>query len=155
MIIGNIFHLDKIKENLTDDILYSIDYAKNHDLINYTSGWYDTEKKHIRFRIDEYSTQIPRDRFWESHKYHLDMYIMLRGKEEFHISPVQDMNPYHYIMATDLVMYEDTYPKTIHRLTRPGDFIICTQEEAHKTGVNVDLRNVFKKVLFKINCQNK
>lgn len=150
MISGNINNLKLWEGILPDDIWYCIDYAKNHDLGNYPTGWYQTEREHIRFRIDEYSTQIPGERFWESHKYHLDFYVLIRGMEELHVCPVERMEPYHYIVATDLMMYEEHLPETRHRLTRPGDFIICNQNEAHKTGVNVDLRNVFKIVLFKI-----
>ena len=102
-------------------------------------------------RIDEYETQIASERFWQSHKYHLDVYILLRGKERIDVKNISELNATHYDRRDDLMMYKETKPHNINCLTKFGDALICYPNEAHKTGIHVELRDKVKVALFKIN----
>lgn len=147
MIFGNIEKVD-IKQ-FDDSIQYCINYFKQHDLINYTPGTYVTDENNIIFRIDEYETQIAQERFWQAHKTHKDVYILLRGTERIDVN-IAEQKSYHYDKLSDILMLEEAKPTNINLLLNHGDFLICNPNEAHKTGIHVELKNVFKVVLFKI-----
>lgn len=140
------------KELLNEDILFCLDFFAKNDLINYRVGNYPTPREDINLRIDEYETQIASERFWQSHKYHLDVYVLLGGKERIDVRDSNEMVHSHYDRRDDLVMYKENKPHNINCLTKFGDVLICYPGEAHKTGIHVELKSKIKVALFKIHC---
>lgn len=129
---------------------YCLEYFRNHDLINYPSGSYDTGREDISLRIDEYESQIAQERYWQAHRSHIDVYILLRGQERIDMKDADTLNEYHYDRQGDVIMLEDDRPDSINYLTKYGDMAVFYPGEAHKTGIHVELANVFKTALFKI-----
>lgn len=129
---------------------YCLRYFKEHDLINYPPGNYETGREDIKLRIDEYETQIADERYWQSHRHHIDIYILMRGQERIDMKEAHTLKSYHYDRQDDIVMLEEKYPDSVNCLTRYGDMLIFYPGEAHKTGIHVELANVFKAALFKI-----
>ena len=77
MISMNIKNMDDLAWN--EDIKYCLDFFQKHDMENYPAGRYATDKDYISLRIDEYETQIAQERYWQAHKNHIDIYILING----------------------------------------------------------------------------
>lgn len=148
MISMNIKEMDNLSWN--ENIRYCLDYFKNHDMKNFAAGEYKTGREYISLRIDEYETQIAQDRYWQAHKNHIDIYILICGQERIDVKDIEGLKTYHYDRCGDTMMIEETKPNNINLLTKYGDIVICYPNEAHKTGIHVDLENRFKVALFKI-----
>lgn len=144
----NIKNMDDLSWN--EDIKYCLDFFQNHDVENYRPGRYVTDKGYISLRIDEYETQIAQDRYWQAHKNHIDIYILINGQERIDVKDTAGLKTYHYDRSGDTMMIEETRPNNINLLTKYGDLVICYPNEAHKTGIHVELQNKFKAALFKI-----
>ena len=134
----------------SETIEYCLQYFLQHDLINYPAGRYATDRDNISLRIDEYETQIESERYWQSHRRHIDIYLLLRGQERIDMKEADTLKAYHYDRRDDMVMLEEGRPDSINYLTQYGDMLIFYPGEAHKTGIHVELANVFKAALFKI-----
>lgn len=147
MIFGNIDFIDL--KSLDEHIIYCINYFKEHDLSKYNIGKYHTDRKDIIFRIDEYETQIAEERFWQSHIKHIDVYILLSGQERIDVN-IYGGKEYHQDKIDDILMLEEIPFTNINLLRKYGDILICMPNEAHKTGIHVELKNKFKLALFKI-----
>lgn len=147
MIFGNISNVNETDFN--ESIKFCFDIFQNNQLEKYTKGQYKTSRADISFRIDEYETQIAQERYWQAHKEHLDLYILLKGQERIDVN-VYGGKVYHHDRLDDILMLEDMNGTNINLLTKYGDFLICNPGEAHKTGIHVELKNKFKIVLFKI-----
>lgn len=148
MINDNIVNLKNVFSDR--NIRYCLDFFNGHNLIDYQPGFYDTGMNNISLRIDEYETQIASERYWQAHKYHIDIYILLYGKERIDVHNTADLSAYHYDKQDDMLMLEETKPSSINNLTNYGDVLICYPHEAHKTGIHVELKQRFKVALFKI-----
>ena len=49
-----------------------------------------------------------------------------------------------------MLMLEEMPYTNINFLSNFGDILVCNPNEAHKTGIHMDLKNKFKIALFKI-----
>ena len=148
MISMNIRDINNLSWN--EDIKYCLDFFKNNDMANFAPGDYETDKAYVSLRIDEYETQIAQDRYWQAHKNHIDVYILIHGQERIDVKNIEGLKMYHYDRSGDTMMIEETRPNNINLLTKYGDIVICYPKEAHKTGIHVELQNKFKVALFKI-----
>ena len=148
MISDNISNLQNVFSDT--NIKYCLDFFVQNNLIDYSPGKYTTDRANISLRIDEYETQIAPERFWQSHRNHIDIYILLQGKERIDVHNVTKLKAYHYDKQDDILMLEEVAPSNINLLTKYGDALICFPHEAHKTGIHVDLKQKFKVALFKI-----
>lgn len=147
MIFGNIKNMDLT--SLDERVKFCIDYFNEYDLINYNVGIYQTDRNDISFRIDEYETQIGQERYWQAHKKHIDVYILLRGQERIDVN-IYGGKVYHNDKIDDMLMIEEMPYTNVNLLSQYGDILVCNQNEAHKTGIHMDLKNKFKVALFKI-----
>ena len=57
---------------------------------------------------------------------------------------------YHRDKIDDMLMLEEMPYTNINFLSNFGDILVCNPNEAHKTGIHMDLKNKFKVALFKI-----
>lgn len=57
---------------------------------------------------------------------------------------------YHRDKIDDMLMLEEMPYTNINFLSNFGDILVCNPNEAHKTGIHMDLKNKFKIALFKI-----
>lgn len=147
MIFGNINNIDR--NTFDEKLRYCFEYVENNLLETYTKGQYKTSREDIIFRIDEYETQIAQERYWQSHKEHMDLYILLTGQERIDVN-IYGGKVYHHDRLDDILMLEEMTSTNVNLLTKYGDFLICNPGEAHKTGIHVELKNKFKVALFKI-----
>lgn len=131
-------------------IKYVWSYFKSHNFLDLPVGNYKTTRPEITYRIDEYTSEIAELRYWQAHRHHLDIYILLRGQERIDVGQAADFRAFHYDATDDVSMLEEGQISQINYLRKYGDCLICFPQEPHKTGMHVDLKQSFKVVLFKI-----
>lgn len=147
MIYGNINNLKEFSF-LEDKIKECFEYAKNHDLLSYEKGSHEIDGERLFVNIVEYTTTTPEERFWEAHKYYLDIHVMLRGTEQIDGCFIQNMDVKEFVEKDDFLPMEGE--KNSSYVLRDGDFLICYPSDGHRTAVAVDEPETIKKAIFKV-----
>ncbi len=147
MIFGNVKDL-KNYTSLDAAILKCFDYAATHDLLSYEKGSHEIEGDDLFVNIVEYETTAPENRFWEAHKYYLDLHLMLRGPEQIDVNFIQNMEQKEFVEKDDFLPLEGD--ANSHVVLEQGDFLLCYPADAHRTAVAVDGPAIIKKAIFKI-----
>ena len=147
MIFGNIKDLDNYTY-LDEKIQKCFQYAAKHDLLSYEKGRHDIDGDDLFVNIVEYETTTPEERFWEAHKYYLDLHFMLRGPEQIDGNFIQNMEQKDFVEKDDFLPLEGE-PNN-HVVLEDGDFLLCYPADAHRTAVAVNKPVMIKKEIFKI-----
>ena len=105
MIFGNIKDLDNYTY-LDEKIQKCFQYAAKHDLLSYEKGRHDIDGDDLFVNIVEYETTTPEERFWEAHKYYLDLHFMLRGPEQIDGNFIQNMEQKDFVEKDDFLPLE-------------------------------------------------
>lgn len=98
--------------------------------------------------VAEYTTVKREERFWEAHKAYLDIHILVKGEETIDINFIENMKLGEYKEADDFLPMEGDMQASI--TLKPGDFLICYPEDAHRTGVIATKVSDLKKGIFKV-----
>ncbi|GHV68661.1 hypothetical protein AGMMS49928_08740 [Spirochaetia bacterium] len=86
----------------------------------------------------EFETQPSAEKRWEIHRDHIDIHIVLQGKEAIEWIPVSSLkNSAEYIADTDVEFFSDTTVGSLI-LVDAGFFVICLPEDAHKPSVKAE-----------------
>lgn len=147
MIIGNIHNLEECAF-LEEQIKECFAYAKSHDLSGWEKGRHDIDGDRLFVNIVEYTTTVPEERFWESHKHYLDVHVMLRGTEQIDLNFIQNMKLGDFVEADDFLPMEGE--KKVSVILKDGDFLICYPSDGHRTAVAADGPETIKKAIFKV-----
>lgn len=147
MIFGNLKYADKY-DFLTEKIKACFTYAKEHDLTTYEKGSYKINGDEFFVNIENYATVKREERFWEAHKAYLDIHILVKGEETIDINFIENMKLGEYKEADDFLPMEGDMQASV--TLKPGDFLICYPEDAHRTGVIATKVSDLKKGIFKV-----
>lgn len=147
MIIGNIHNLEECAF-LEEQIKECFSYAKTHSLAEWEKGSYKIDKDRLFVNIVEYTTTVPEERFWEAHKYYLDVHVMLKGTEQIDLNFIQNMEQKDFVEADDFLPLEGE--KKVSVVLEDGDFLICYPSDGHRTAVAADGPETIKKAIFKV-----
>lgn len=147
MIFGNLNFTQRYT-CLEDGIIKCFEYAKTHDLKHLTPGSYPIDGDKLFVNIVEYTTTLAEERFWEAHKYYIDLHLMLDGSEQIDINFIQNMRQKTFVEESDFLPLEGPCNSMV-RLSS-NDFLICYPEDAHRTAVQVEKACPIKKAIFKI-----
>ena len=147
MIFGNLAFIQRYT-SLEDGIIKCFEYAKTHDLKNLTPGSYPIDGNNLFVNIVEYTTTLSEERFWEAHKYYIDLHLMLDGSEQIDINFIKNMEQKPFIEENDFLPLEGPINSMV-RLS-PNDFLICYPEDAHRTAIQIEKDSQIKKAIFKI-----
>lgn len=147
MIFGNLKYADKY-DFLTEKIKACFTYAKEHDLTTYEKGSYKINGDEFFVNIENYATVKREERFWEAHKAYLDIHILVKGEETIDINFIENMKLGEYKEADDFLPMEGDMQASV--ILKPGDFLICYPEDAHRTGVIATKVSDLKKGIFKV-----
>ena len=132
MIFGNI-NQEKTYEFLPENVKACFKYVKEYD---------------FNILVAEYTTVKREERFWEAHKAYLDIHILVKGEETIDINFIENMKLGEYKEADDFLPMEGDMQASI--TLKPGDFLICYPEDAHRTGVIATKVSDLKKGIFKV-----
>lgn len=147
MIFGNCNHLENF--NLSADIMKCFKYFQENDLANKKAGSYEIDGRRIFVNIDEYTTQIQEERFWEAHRKYLDVHVLLKGEEQIDITFLHNMQQNPYDEEKDFLTLEGNKQGSIY-LQEIGDFLVCYPQDVHRTAVKITEKTAVKKCIFKI-----
>ena len=147
MIFGNLKYADKY-DFLTEKIKACFTYAREHDLTTYEKGGYKINGDEFFVNIENYATVKREERFWEAHKAYLDIHILVKGEETIDINFIENMKLGEYKEADDFLPMEGDMHASV--ILKPGDFLICYPEDAHRTGVIATKVSDLKKGIFKV-----
>ncbi len=130
------------------DVKKCMEFAETHDLMNFEKGSYEIDGDNLFVNIVEYKTTEAENRFWEAHRYYLDLHFMLRGSEQIDLNFIGNMEQKEFVEKDDFLPLEGE--KNSHVILREGDFLLCYPEDAHRTAVAVNGPAEIKKAIFKI-----
>ena len=147
MVFGNIRDL-KEYGFLEEDILKCFAYAKEHDLASYEKGSHEIDGDDLFVNIVEYETTDTENRFWEVHRYYLDLHLMLTGKERIDINFIDNLDQKEFVEKDDFLPMNGQANGYV--VLEEGDFLLCYPKDAHRTAVKADESMKIKKAIFKI-----
>ncbi len=147
MIFGNLNH-SKEFSFLENSIQECFAYVKEHDLVSYEKGCHEIDGDRFFVNVVEYTTTTPENRFWEAHKEYLDVHVMLQGQEQIDVNFIQNMQLKEYVQKDDFLPMQGE--KNGSLVLKPGDFLVCYPNDAHRTAVAVEGPESVKKAIFKV-----
>lgn len=147
MIFGNMNHTEEFSF-LTEEVKACFTYVKEHDLISYEKGSHEINGDNLFVNVVEYTTTTPENRFWEAHKEYIDVHVVLQGKEQIDLNFINNMQLKEYVQKDDFLPMEGE--KNASVILKPGDFLVCYPNDAHRTAVAVEASETVKKVIFKV-----
>ena len=105
--------------------------------------------------VGKYFTKEENEKFWERHKKHLDVQIMINGTERVAIGNIQNMNEKSFDFEKDLVILKGE--KAFDIIMKKGDVLVLFPNDVHKPELNIsetdnsgNIRKIVTKVVFKI-----
>lgn len=147
MIFGNRNHISEFSF-LEDSVKECFTYAKEHDLASYEKGSHEIDGERLFVNIVEYETTTPENRFWEAHKEYLDVHVMLSGQEQIDLNFIGNMELKEYVPKDDFLPMDGEKNGSV--ILRPGDFLVCYPNDAHRTAVAAEGAEKVKKAIFKV-----
>lgn len=150
MIFGNSNQIETY-DFLPECLQECIKYAKSHDLLSYEKGSYPIDGERLFVNIVEYDTTAPENRFWEAHKYYLDVHYMLDGQEQIDLNFIQNMDQKEFVDADDFLPMDGR--PNCHVVLTKDDFLICYPDDGHRTAVQVEKPERIKKAIFKVRIE--
>lgn len=147
MIFGNRNHISEFSF-LEDSVKECFTYAKEHELASYEKGSHEIDGEKFFVNIVEYETTTPENRFWEAHKEYLDVHVMLLGQEQIDLNFIGNMELKEYVPKDDFLPMDGEKNGSV--ILRPGDFLVCYPNDAHRTAVAVEGAKKVKKAIFKV-----
>ncbi len=151
MIYGNLSD-EKTYAFLPDAVRKCLQFARTHELSKLDTGRHTIDGDDIYVNIAEYTTDERSKKGWEAHKQYIDIHVLSQGEEYIDVSFVQHMTAGTYEEQTDYVPISGTEIQSSCHM-RPGDFLICYAEDAHRPGVQVQGPALVKKGIFKVRIQ--
>jgi len=147
MIFGNRNHISEFSF-LEDSVKECFTYAKEHDLASYEKGSHEIDGERLFVNIVEYETTTPENRFWEAHKEYMDVNVMISGQEQIDLNFIGNMELKEYVPKDDFLPMDGEKNGSV--ILRPGDFLVCYPNDAHRTAVEVEGAEKVKKAIFKV-----
>lgn len=150
MIFGN-SNQKETYDFLPECLQKCFEYAESHDLSSYEKGSYPIDGDRLFVNIVEYETTAPENRFWEAHKYYLDVHYMLDGQEQIDLNFIQNMEQKEFVDADDFLPMDGR--PNCHVILTKDDFLICYPDDGHRTAVQVQKPERIKKAIFKVRIE--
>ena len=124
-------------KSLAKDIQFCIEFAKKNEnkILSLVHGSYDVGYNDIKMNVGKYFTKGDNEKFWESHKKHLDVQIMINGTERVAIGNIQNMNEKSFDFEKDLVILKGE--KAFDIIMKKGDVLVLFPNDVHKPELNI------------------
>jgi YhcH/YjgK/YiaL family protein len=95
-----------------------------------------------------YETGMAEERVWEAHRKDIDIHYIISGNEQIQIAPRETLIADEYHEEDDYYLLHGVAQQTYN--VRAGDFLICFQNEPHRTGVKIVESETIEKIVFKV-----
>ncbi len=136
-------------KNLSGKIKKVIRFVQENDLKQFGPGSHVIDGDSLFVNILSYETTAPENRFWEAHKEYLDIHVPIEKEEQIDLAFLSDMQVKGYEKVNDFVSMDGE--KRASLVMKPGEFLVCFPEDAHRTAVAVNGHpEKIKKAVFKV-----
>lgn len=71
---------------LNEKFAAAFDYLASHDVASMEPGKYEIQGSELFMLLQSYETRTPDQGFWEAHRSHIDIQVMLQGTERFGVA---------------------------------------------------------------------
>jgi YhcH/YjgK/YiaL family protein len=127
----------------------AIAYARAFDLSK-ADGIYEVKGRDIYARVLSYETAPAHKRFFEAHKFYLDVQILLEGCERQDVVLAEELEPLEpYDQDKDMVKL-----KAPHRyasiVMEPGKFAVFYPHDIHRPNCDLDGTSKVRKICMKV-----
>jgi biofilm protein TabA len=125
------------------------EFISKNDLVSLPVAKYTIDGDNVFAPVSEYETKLPADGKWEAHKNYIDVQIVLSGKEQIGIAPVEKATVVvPYSEAKDVMFVNPSVENDYH--AKPGTFFIFFPTEAHRPNMMDGEQVKVKKIVFKV-----
>lgn len=139
----------KSQGQLEKGVAEAIEFAKNNDLASFENGSHPIDGDRLFVNIVTYQTKKPEERFWEAHKDYLDVHVPIEGTEQIDLNFLDNLEKGEYQKDGDFQPVSGE--KNASLIMRPGDFLVCYPNDAHRTAVAANGKpETVKKAIFKV-----
>lgn len=150
MIVGNIENIVEYSF-LEEKVKECFGYMKKNDLKLYQPGKYQIDGDDFFVNIVEYETTEKENRFYEAHRYYIDIHVMLDGEEKIEVDFIKNMDQKEFEPENDfLPLFEKNQNLSSSIILKENDFAIFYPNDAHMTAIKVNDSKKIKKAIFKV-----
>lgn len=137
MIIDRLEHLSRYALMIKDcDKLDA--FFRQHPLKRMEPGRYPIEDSDLVVNLFDYETKIDSATPWETHHTHMDIHIVVDGKEIVEWAPAQHITQSReYVTERDVEFFNDTYAGS-RVLVEENYFCLVMPEDAHKPALSIN-----------------
>lgn len=136
-------------KGLSKELDTALDFITNTNIKELECGRIEIDGEQVFANVMEYTTKLPEEGFFESHKKYIDIHMLIRGEERVwvtDINKVKDLS--EYSEADDFQKHEaKIYSDS---LITEDCFIICFPQDAHMPGMAIKEKQEIKKIVLKI-----
>lgn len=116
------------------------------------TGKHIVKENIAHYNIVQTHTKDLSECFYEIHRKHIDIHLVLEGVEKMRIAHVNTTRPEEaYDETADFQKVAGTMQEEV--ILTPGQFVICFPQDAHMTLICQGVPGKLKKVIFKILCE--
>ena len=113
-------------------------FFKAHPLETLEPGRYPVEGSDLVVGAFDYETKIGANTPWETHHDHMDIHIVIQGREEVEWAPAQHITQSReYVAERDVEFFTDAYVGS-RVLVEENYFCLVMPEDAHKPALAID-----------------
>lgn len=128
-------------------------FLRNTDLANLRVGDHPIVGDDVFARVTEAPLKKLDSSKWEAHKNYADIHYVIKGREKIGIgllSTAKIVEPYN--SKRDISFYEG---KGNYYVAEPGTYFIAFPHQIHRPGLEVDGKEVEKKIVIKVKTTNQ
>lgn len=127
-------------------------YIKNTDLASLKTGEHPIVGDDVFARVSEGPLKNIDSSKWEAHKNYIDIHYVIRGREKIGLGSLSTATlVVPYDSKRDIAFYDG---KGKYYIAEPGTFFIAFLEQIHRPGLEVEGKEVEKKLVIKVRSSN-
>jgi len=149
MIVCKLKELDQYQLNLTSSLTVLKKYILENQADLFKAGKFEIENDSF-FGIGlEYDTKLSNECVWEAHRKYLDVHYVLAGSEIVEVGHIDNAEVKGgYNEEHDYQFFETK--QSVRIILNPGDLLLLTPEDVHKTSISLVGEDSIKKIVYKI-----
>lgn len=153
MIYGRLVDLVDNCDFFTEELRKNLKVLQELDFSKYAAGRHEVDEETFFF-LNEYETKDAEQCFWEAHQKYLDIHYILEGHEKIAVDHIENQQVKEaYNTDSDATFFEGDIDSII--MMNPGDCMICFPEDSHMTGIIAEQKQEIRKVVFKVQINEK
>ena len=129
----------------------AFDFIKKAEAENLEIGKYEIDGKNLYAIVQEYTTKLPEDAKFETHKNYIDIQYIISGREEMEVCDLSRAEATTEYNGEKDVQFFVPKAETTKLTMQAGDYAIFFPDDIHMPGVSPKGENVaVKKIVAKV-----